>query len=153
MGTRCGMLDPGVVLYMMRAGLTADQIEHELYHRSGLLGVSGASGDMRALLASGTAEAREAVALFVYRIGFEAAALAGALGGIDGFVFTGGIGEHAAAVRALVCDRLRWLGVAPGSDEGSGTRRISDDGSRVAVWVMPTDEEAMIARHVRDVLA
>jgi acetate kinase len=149
MGTRCGALDPGVILYLQQVrGLTPGQVEDLLYRRSGLLGVSGISGDMRALLASQEARAREAVELFVYRLAAEVAALASALGGLDGLVFTAGVGENAAEVRGAACARLAWLGTAldPAANAG-GAGRISAPGSRVEVWVVPTDEEAMIARH------
>ena len=159
MGTRCGTLDAGVVLYMLQQkGLTAHEVERVLYERSGLLGVSGLSGDMRTLLASADKRAREAVELFAFRAGQETAVMAASLGGLDGFVFTGGIGEHAAQARALVCERLRWLGVEldPAANAGIDTGhagRISTPGSRVAVHVIPTDEEATIARHTHDMIA
>jgi acetate kinase len=152
MGTRCGDLDPGVILYMLQhRHLDAAAIEHLLYNESGLLGVSGISSDMRALLDSPAVEAVEAVELFVYRIGREAGGLASALGGIDGFVFTAGIGENAAPIRAAACARLAWLGVeldAAANERGDGV--ISTQASRVRVLVIPADEEATI---VRDVLA
>jgi acetate kinase len=155
MGTRCGSLDPGVILYLLQQrGLTAAAIEDLLYRRSGLLGVSGGlSSDMRTLTASDDPRAREAIELFVYRIARETGALAGSLGGLDGFVFTAGIGEHAPQIRAAVGARLGWLGVALDADANArGASRISTPASRVAVWVIPTDEEAMIARHVVDAL-
>ncbi len=149
MGTRCGALDPGVILYLLQAkGMSADKIEHLLYAQSGLLGVSGISSDMRTLMESRDPHAREAVELFAFRIARETGALAMTLGGLDGFVFTAGIGEHAAPVRRRVCERLAWLGVA--LDDAANERGgpcISAPGSRVAVWVIPTDEELMIARH------
>jgi acetate kinase len=149
MGTRCGSIDAGVLLYMQQQkGLTVQQVENVLYNESGLLGVSGLSSDMRDLLASPDPRAKEAIDLFVYRIARETAALAGSLGGLDGFVFTAGIGEHAAQIRAAVCERLRWLGVVP--DPGAnlpGAALISAHNSRVEVRVIPTDEEAMIHRH------
>ena len=158
MGTRCGTLDAGVVLYMLQQkGLSAHEVEHVLYERSGLLGVSGLSGDMQALLASADPRAREAVELFAFRAGQETAAMASSLGGLDGFVFTGGIGEHAAEVRAMVCERLRWLGMALDTAANAGIRtggagRISTPGSRVEVHVIPTDEEITIARHTHDMV-
>ncbi len=149
MGTRCGALDPGVILYLLQAkGMSASAIEHLLYAQSGLLGVSGISSDMRALIESTDPHAREAVELFAFHIARETGALAMTLGGLDGFVFTAGIGEHAAPVRRMVCERLAWLGVA--IDDAANERGgpcISAAGSRVAVWVIPTDEELMIARH------
>ena len=154
MGTRCGTLDAGVVLYMLQQkGLAAPAVEHVLYERSGLLGVSSLSSDMRTLLASADKRAREAVELFAFRVGQETAVMAASLERLDGFVFTGGIGEHAAEVRAMAGKRLRWLGVE--LDAGAnwrGTGRISTPGSRVEVHVIPTDEEATIVRHTRDML-
>ena len=154
MGTRCGTLDAGVVLYMLQQkGLAAHEVEHVLYECSGLLGVSGLSGDMRTLLASADPRAREAVELFAFRIGQQTAAMAASLGGLDGFVFTGGIGEHAAEARAMVGERLRWLGVELDAAANTrGTGRISTPGSRVEVQVIPTDEEATIARHTHDLI-
>ena len=154
MGTRCGTIDPGVILYMLQQKrLGAHEIETLLYQQSGLLGVSGISSDMRVLLESSTTEAREAIELFVFRIAREAAALAGSLGGLDGFVFTAGIGEHAAPIRAAVCARLAWLGVA--IDPAANTRhadRISTRDAKVDVRVIPTDEEAMIVRHTLETI-
>jgi len=150
MGTRSGALDPGVILYLQQqAGLTVAEVEALLYGRSGLLGVSELSGDMRALLASDDPNARQAVALFVFRIAREAGALMSSMGGLDGVVFTGGIGENAARIRRAVAERLAWTGLVldtAANDRGVG--RISDGKSRVAAWVIPTDEEVMIARHV-----
>src|SRR4029077_2722601 len=112
MGTRTGALDPGVILYLLaHERMDAKDIEHLIYERSGLLGVSGLSSDMRALLASNAPAAREAVALFVYRIGRELGSLAAALGGLDALVFTAGIGEHSAEIRANACRGARWLGI------------------------------------------
>ncbi len=151
MGTRPGSLDPGVILYLMQScGMTVEEIEDLLYHRSGLLGVSGISSDMRELAASDASAAREAVELFTYRIAGETGALAAAMGGLDGFVFSAGIGEHDVALRAAVCGRLAWLGVVldPAAN-AVGQGRISAASSLVAVWVVPTDEEAVIARHTR----
>jgi acetate kinase len=155
MGTRCGSLDPGVLLYLMeRYGMNAHALEKLIYKESGLLGMSEISSDMRVLLASRDPRAAEAVDLFVYRIGREVGSLAAALGGIDALVFTGGIGENAASIRARVCRDAVWLGVKldEAANEGRGPR-ISTDGSRVAVWVIPTNEELMIAQHTRRVLA
>lgn len=152
MGSRCGALDPGVVLYLMQTrGLDAAAIEDLLYRRSGLLGVSGISGDMRALLANPQPQAREAVELFVFRIAREIGALTMSLGGLDGLVFTAGIGAHSPEIRALVCARLTWLGARldPAAN-ARGDGRISAPDSRLAIWATPTDEEAMIARHTLD---
>jgi acetate kinase len=155
MGTRCGALDPGVLLYLMdRHGMDARALEKLLYQQSGLLGVSGISSDMRILLASPDPRAAEALDLFVYRIGRELGSLAGALGGLDALVFTGGIGENAAAIRARVCRDASWLGLE--LDEAAndaGGPRISRAEGRVSAWVIPTNEEVMIARHTRRLLA
>jgi acetate kinase len=154
MGTRCGALDPGVVLHLLEArGMDARAVTQLLYHHSGLLGVSGVSSDMRVLLAADDPHAREAVELFCYRIGRELGSLAAALGGLDAVVFTAGIGEHAAAVRAAVCRDAAWLGVTlDATANQAGGPRISAAASAVAVWVLRTDEELMIARHTRDLV-
>ena len=148
MATRCGSLDPGVMLYLMRQGQSAAQIEDMLYRRSGLLGVSGVSGDMRVLEASADPRAREAITQFTYRIATQIGALASALGGLDGLVFTAGIGQHAPAIRAEVGARLAWLGVRidAGANAADAARISAPDGA-VDVRVIATDEEAMIARH------
>lgn len=155
MGTRPGCLDAGAVLYLLQArGMTPEAVENMLYHRSGLLGVSGISADMRELAASTAGEAREAIELFAYRLVGEVGRLVAALGGLDGLVFTAGVGEHDAALRADICSRLGWLGIA--ADEianQAGQGRISSEASAVEVWVVPTDEEAVIARHTQAVLA
>ncbi len=155
MGTRSGSLDPGVLLYLMdQQGMDARALEHLVYHESGLLGVSGISHDMRVLLASDDPRAAEAIDLFVYRIGRELGSLAAAVGGLDALVFTAGIGENAAAIRARVCRDAAWLGLALDEQRNNaGGSRISTEDSRVSAWVIPTDEELMIARHTRRVLA
>ena len=149
MSRRSGNLDPGVVLYLMQEkGMTAAEVSHLLYNESGLLGVSGISDDMRTLLASDEATAKEAVALFAYRIGRELGSMAAALGGIDALVFTAGIGEHAAEIRRRVCEDAAWLGVdLDQSANLTGGALITRTGSRTAAWVIPTDEDLMIARH------
>ncbi len=149
MGTRCGNLDPGVVLYLVdELKMDARAIENLLYQQSGLLGVSGLSSDMRTLLASDEPRAKFAVELFVYRISRELGSLAAALGGLDALVFTAGIGEHAAPIRERVCQAAAWLGVAldPAANAAGGPR-VSAADSRITVWVIPTNEELMIARH------
>ncbi len=149
MGTRCGSIDPGVVLYLMsERGMDVAAVTDLLYHKSGLLGVSGVSSDMRELLNSDSPRAAEAIDLFVYRIGRELGSLVAVLGGLDALVFTAGIGEHAAPIRARVCEDARWLGIRldPAANLG-GRPRISAADSRVSVWVIPTNEELMIARH------
>jgi acetate kinase len=149
MGTRSGSLDPGVILYLMdELKMDTRAVEDLIYKRSGLLGVSGVSSDMRVLLASDDPHARFAVELFVYRIGRELGSLAAALQGLDALVFTAGIGEHAPLVRERVCRQAAWLGVEldPAANEAGGPR-ISTGASRVPAWVIPTNEELMIARH------
>jgi acetate kinase len=147
MGTRCGALDAGVVLHLQDAhGMTSAQVSDLLYHRSGLLGVSGISADARTLEASAEPAAREALDLFALRIAGEVARLATTLGGLDAVVFTAGIGEHDAAMRAAVCDRLAWLGIAlDAAANAAHAERIDSPSSRVAVLVIPTDEEQVIA--------
>jgi acetate kinase len=150
MATRCGSLDPGVILYLGRQGRSFADIEDMLYRRSGLLGASGISGDVRVLLASEDPHAKEAIDLFTYRIACQAGALVNALGGLDGLVFTAGIGEHSAPVRAAVCARLGWLGVCLDSAANAANAAcISSPDSKVEVRVIATDEEAMIARHTQ----
>lgn len=154
MGTRCGSIDPGVLLYLgLHEKLGMQELLHMLHQRCGLLGVSGISGDMRTLLGSDDLHAREAVELFIYRAAREIGSLAAALGGLDALVFTGGIGENSAPVRAGICKASAWLGVE--LDETANQRSgpgIGRGGARVAAWVIPTNEELMIARHTASVL-
>ncbi len=149
MGTRPGTVDPGVILHLFQTvGLSAKQVEEILYKKSGLLGISGVSNDMRDLLASDDPGARLAVDYFVYRAAKEIGALAAVLGGIDGLVFTAGIGENSAEIRRRICEACAWLGLE--FDAGANARkgpRISTKGSSVSAWVIPTNEELMIARH------
>ncbi len=151
MGTRCGALDPGVLLYLMREqGMDEPALSRLLHHRSGLLGVSGISSDVRELLHSDRPQAALALELFAYRIAQAVGGLATALGGLDALVFTAGIGEHAAPVRAAICQRLKWLGLT--TDEAANVRhgpRISSGDSPVSAWVISTDEESVIARQTR----
>jgi acetate kinase len=154
MGTRCGALDPGVILFLQREyGISIDNIEKLLYRQGGLLGVSGISNDMRELLSSRDTRADEALDLFVYRIGRELGAMVAALGGLDGLVFTAGIGEHAPEIRRRVCEKASWLGLAldPTANE-RGAGRISTAKSHVSVWVIPADEERTIVRQTIKVL-
>ena len=149
MARRCGNLDPGVVLYLMQEKkMTAAAISDLLYQSSGLLGVSGLSDDMKTLLASDKPHAREAVELFVYRICRELGSLVAALGGLDALIFTAGIGEHAPEIRRRVCEKSAWLGVQidDAANEAGGPR-ISKADSKTAAWMIPTDEDLMIARH------
>ena len=154
MGTRPGAIDPGVVLYLFQSlGLSAKEVETTLYKRSGLLGISGVSNDMRDLLASREPGARLAIDYFVYRAAKEIGAFAAVLSGIDALVFTAGIGQRSAEIRKRICAASAWLGIE--LDDSANERhgpRISTDTSRVAVWVIPTDEEQMIARHTERVL-
>jgi len=154
MGTRCGSLDPGVILYLMdELEMDARTIEKLIYQQSGLLGVSGISSDMRTLEASSEPGAKAAIDLFVYRIGRELGSLAAALGGLDAIVFTAGIGENSRSLRERVCRDSAWLGVDvdAAGNEGRGPR-ISTATSRTSAWVIPTNEELMIARHTRALL-
>src|SRR5215831_10223177 len=154
MGTRCGELDAGVVLYLIQQRrMSPEQVVDLLYKRSGMLGLSGVSSDFRELLASGNPRARFAVELFCNRVARHIASLAAALGGLDGIVFTAGVGEHAAPVRSAICQACAWLGLE--LDEGANREhkeRISAGGSRVAAYVVKTDENLMIARHARALL-
>ncbi|MGM0986719.1 MAG: acetate/propionate family kinase [Pseudomonadota bacterium] len=147
MGTRSGSLDPGLVLHLIQQeGMAVDEVSDLLYKRSGLLGVSGISGDMRELLSSPAPEARDAVALYAYRAVREIGSLAAALGGLDQLVFTAGIGERASPVREAICRGCAWLGLTLDDDANrQDARRISTADSRVGAWVIPTDEERMIA--------
>ena len=154
MGTRTGRLDPGVLIYLMRAkGMGADDLEKLLYNKSGLLGVSGVSNDMRVLLESADPHAAEAVELFCHAVAKETGSLASSMGGLDAIVFTAGIGERSAPVRARVAEKLAWLGVK--LDEAANAAngpKISAADSRIPVWVIPTDEERMIAQHTMEVV-
>ncbi|MCU6499263.1 acetate/propionate family kinase [Rugamonas sp. A1-17] len=157
MGTRCGALDPGVVLYLIeQLGMDVGAVQKLLYQESGLLGVSGISPDMRTLEQSDDPRAKAAIALMVYRIGRELGSLAAALGGLDALVFSGGIGENSTALRAAVCRDAAWLGVKldAGANDANprGVARISAADSKVAVWVVPANEELMIARHTQTLL-
>ncbi|MFL6680340.1 MAG: acetate/propionate family kinase [Burkholderiaceae bacterium] len=157
MATRCGALDPGALLYLLQhRGMTAAQVEDLLYHRSGLLGVSGRSADVRTLEqdAVACAHAAEALALFAARCAGEVGRLAASLQGVDALVFTAGVGEHDAAVRAAIAGRLGWLGVAIDAQANERhAERIDAPGSRVAVFILPTDEESVIAGEALDLLA
>jgi acetate kinase len=154
MGTRSGALDPGVVLYMMQAhGMSAAAIEDLIYRQSGLLGVSGLSSDMRTLRASSDPAASQAIDLFVYRIVRELGSMVAALDGLDALVFSGGIGEHDAATRAAVVEGSHWVGAILDPERNAhGALQINKDGSPVSVWVIPTDEERLIARCTRALL-
>jgi acetate kinase len=149
MGTRPGAVDPGVILYLFQGlGLSPKEVETILYKKSGLLGISGISNDMRALLASSEPAARLAVDYFVYRAAKEIGALAAALGGIDGLVFTAGIGENSAEIRKRICRASAWLGIELDEEANAGQGPcISTTRSNVSAWMIPTNEELMIARH------
>jgi len=148
MGTRSGQVDPGVVLYMMQQdGMTAEEIADTLYRKSGLLGLSGISSDMRTLLAADTPETRRAIDYYVFRIRRELGALSAAMEGIDALVFTGGIGENAAVIRQKVCDGMRWIGIDMDHNRNAdGGTVLSTDFSRVRILMIPTNEEMVIAR-------
>jgi acetate kinase len=154
MGTRPGGIDPGVVLFLVQAlGLSAKEVETILYKKSGLLAISEISNDMRDLLGRSEPAARLAVDYFVYRTAKEIGGLAAVLGGIDALVFTAGIGENSPEIRQRICASCAWLGVE--LDEQANTRRssqISTPQSKVSVWVIPTNEELMIARHTATLL-
>ena len=158
MGTRCGALDPGVVLYLLEQGWDHDRLQDLLYKRSGLLGVSGISADMRRLRADGSAMARKAIDLFTYRVVRESGALVACLGGLDLLAFSGGIGEHDAVLRQEVCDRLAYLGVVVDpvrnrQATGESVAALHAPESRVEVWVIPTDEGQVAAREASRLLA
>jgi acetate kinase len=154
MGTRCGDLDAGVVLHLIQQKkMQADALVDLLYRRSGVLGLSGVSSDFRELLASNDPRARFAIEVFCYRVAGHIATLAAALGGLDGIVFTAGVGENAAPIRASVCRACAWLGLE--FDEAANREhreRISMPESRVPAYVIKTDENLMIARHARALL-
>jgi len=155
MGTRPGQLDPGVVLYLLQSKkMDAKEIETLLYHKSGLLGMSGVSNDMRVLMTSDDPHAKEAVDFFIYRIGREIGSLAAAMQGIDALVFTAGIGERSGEIRARVVEQAAWLGfsVDPAAN-GNGEGRLSPAGAKASAWVIPTNEELMIATHTVEVMA
>ncbi len=152
MGTRCGQIDPGVLLFMLdQEGLTSEQIRHTLYSESGLLGLSGGlSNDMRSLEASDTPEAQRAIDYFVFRVQREVGAMAAAMGGIDALIFCGGIGEHSSLVRARVCERMGWMGIEVDHHLNQvHAQVISTELSRTTVMVIPTQEELVIARAAR----
>lgn len=154
MATRCGAIDPGVLLYLLaEQKQSSKDLEDLLYHRSGLLGVSGISGDSRELLASDRPEAKQALALFAFRIAGEAARIANTLGGLDAFVFTAGIGEHQPEIRATIAGHLRWMGLELDQNvNAQGARKISSMSSRVAAFILETDEEQVIADEARRLL-
>ena len=154
MGTRPGSIDPGVVLYLFQqVGLSAKQVETILYEKSGLLAISGISNDMRDLLGRTEPEARLAVDYFVYRAAKEIGALAAVLGGLDGLIFTAGIGENSAEIRRRICAASSWLGIELDANANANNGpRISIPQSPVSAWVIPTNEELMIARHTGSLL-
>lgn len=155
MGTRCGQLDPGVLLYLMeQEGMSASEISDLLHRKSGLLGLSGLSNDMRTLEQADTPETRQAISYFTFRIRRELGALSAVLGGVDAVVFTGGIGENSRLIRDRVCGDMGWLGIEMAPDANADNRRvISTDMSRVSVMVIPTNEELVIARAAADLIA
>ena len=154
MGTRCGSLDPAVVLYLLSTcKMDLPAVERLLYHESGLFGLSGLSNDMKKLLESASEEARLAVNLFIYRAVRETGSLAAALGGLDALVFTGGIGEHSAEIRGKICGQLSWLGLDIDAEANQASAsRISSRDSRISVWVVLADENRIIASHTQQLL-
>ena len=153
MGSRPGAIDPGVLLHLLRDGMTREELERLLYHESGVKGVSGLTADMKTLLESADPKARFAIDLYCYRLARELGSLAAALGGLDALVFTGGVGENAAAIRARVCEDAAWLGLRLDEDANrQGDQRISIAGSPVSAWIVLTDEELTIARHTQRLL-
>jgi len=152
MGTRCGAIDPGLLLYLLEhEKMSVAALTRLLYSESGLLGLSELSQDMRALETSDSPQAKEAIAYFAHRVKMEIAALAATMNGLDALIFTGGIGEHSARLRAAALDGLGWLGASLDDEANArGETRISDQNSHVPVYVSPTDEEAMIARHAME---
>jgi acetate kinase len=155
MGTRPGQIDPGVVLYLIsEKNMTHTEVQDLLYRESGLKGLSGISNDIRDLADSRDPRAAFAIDYFVYRVGLSAGMLAGALGGLDAFVFTAGIGENSIMMRARISEKLNWLGARldPAAN-AAGKGLISERGSRMELYVVPTDEELMIARHTLAILS
>jgi acetate kinase len=154
MGTRCGDMDPGVILYLFeQRGMTPAEVQKIIYQQSGLLGLSGISSDMRVLQESDDPRAQLAIDYYIYRIGREMGSLSAALGGLDGVVFTAGIGENATVLRQRVCEDAAWLGVEVDRDANAANQsRISPRDSDISVWVIPTNEELMIARHTLQVI-
>ena len=154
MGTRSGAIDPAVVLYLFSRGMTTDEISDLLHHQSGLLGLSGISADMQTLLESQDTKAKEAIDYFCYRISRELGSLASALGGLDAVVFTGGIGEHAPGVREKICRESGWLGIELNSEANQkNDNLVSTRESPVSVWMIPTDEEQVIATHTKNMVS
>jgi acetate kinase len=155
MGTRSGQIDPGVLLYFIsEKGMNAEQVQHLLYSDCGLKGLSGVSNDMRVLEASSERNAKFAIDYFVYRIGLYAGMLAAALGGVDAFVFTAGVGENSASIRARVAEKLSWLGAQLDARGNINHKTdISTSASRLKLYVIPSDEELMIARHTLELIA
>ena len=155
MGTRCGQLDPGVILYLIeQQRMSIAELTETLYKKSGLLGLSGISNDMRSLQESNKIEAKEAIEYFVFRCQREVGAMAAALGGIDALIFCGGIGENSSYVRARICERLEWMGIAVDEQRNNGQSQvISPDGSKTAVMVLPTNEEQVIANAARSIVS
>ena len=152
MGTRCGQLDPGVLLYLLdHEGMSSKEIGDMLYKKSGLKGLSGLSGDMRELEEAGTPEAEQAIDYFVFRIRRELGGLAAALGGLDAIVFCGGIGENSVRIRSKICEDLHWIGLdVDEARNARGETLVSTATSRAKIFVIGTDEEAMIAKHAQE---
>lgn len=153
MGTRPGRLDPGVMLWMMRKGMTVDEIQHTLYHQSGLKGLSGISNDMRELLESDKPSAKLALDFFAWRVAENIAGLGCAMNGIDALIFTAGVGENAPAVRASICAHLEWLGININAENNAKNQtNIATSNSKIGVYVVPTNEELVIAQYALEIL-
>jgi acetate kinase len=154
MGTRAGLIDPGVLIHLLRNGMSLEELERLLYYKSGVKGVSALTADMKTLLESSDPKAKLAIDLYCYRIARELGSLSAALGGLDALVFTGGVGENAVAIRARACADAAWLGLAlDDAANRHGGPLVTTASSRVAAWVVPTDEELTIARHAQALLA
>lgn len=154
MGTRCGRIDPGVLLYLIQEkNYSAKDVEHLLYNESGLLGVSGISHDVRELLAHSDVNAKEAIDLFCYRAALEIGSLSAALNGCDALVFTAGIGENAPIIRKKICEKLAWLGIKINDKANEMNSVIISDNDNFIVSIIPTNEEYMIAKHTRSIIA
>jgi acetate kinase len=151
MGTRCGSLDPGILLYLLTQNYDLKKLNTLLYHQSGLLGLSGVSSDVRVLLANKSEAAKAAIDFFVYRIVRELGSLAAALHGLDAIVFTAGIGEHSAEIRKRVCEQAAWMGIEVDKQANlQNAVSISTPASKIKILIIPTNEEIMIAQHTWD---
>lgn len=148
MGTRCGNIDPGIILYLLQTGMSVEEITNLLYKQSGLMGISQISGDVRSLLSSNQPLAKKAIDIFIYRMQRELGSLVAALNGLDSLIFTAGIGEHSPEIRSRLCEKMSWLPLILNQDANlRNDAKISKIGSRISIWVIPTNEELIIAQH------